>query len=299
MVLGGQPPGRVGRRRFIFENSRRKAAFFVQNDGVADRERLLARAAAARRASKYVVFADGGDLLKDVVALANVGGGVILAPSPPELAAVRAHLGFDDVELVATGRGPAIVVGPAGDAPLTLDAQGAFFRHGARSVPATRDDLRKFMERRLAVVRKRLIGDIKRVIAAPAGSEIVAIERTEDERGERVIRITTDEHAPLYRAIDFDVTHPYRQKELIEEVNRRLPGNAAINSYDFQSVKRTEGIDQESNPDFVHRPRFGTNQYSEAFVGWLVERIEQDPEFVPAARARYYELVRGRSRPEA
>jgi len=261
---------------------------------MADTERLLAKAAAATRASKYVAFSADGDVVKDVVALANVGGGVILTREPPDVGAVRARLGFDDVELVSTERGPALVVGAAGDAPLTLDTQGAFFRHGARSAPATRDDLRRFMERRLALVRKRLIGDIKRVITAPEGSEIVAIERSEDDHGERVIRITTDVHAPLYRAIDFDVTHPYRQKELIAAVNARLSEDHAINSYDFQAIKHTYDID----PDFVHLPRFGTNQYSEAFVDWLVNRIAHDPGFLPAARTRYNEFMRRRRRHE-
>jgi hypothetical protein len=253
---------------------------------MADRERLLAKAVAATRSSKYVAFANGGDLLRDVVALANVGGGVVLTPGSPDVEAIRRELAFDDVELVSTERGPALLVGGAGDAPLTLDTQGAFFRHGARSAPGSRDDLKKFMDRRLSLERKRLIVDIKRVISAPAGSEIVAIERSEDETGERVIRITTDEHAPLYRAIDFDVTHPFRQKELIAEVNGRLPTESAINGYEFQAIRRTYEIE----PDFVHRPRYGTNQYSEAFVDWLVDRIDRDPEFVARARAHYHEL---------
>ena len=264
----------------------------AHNVGMADRERLLAKAVTATRASKYVAFANGSDLLIDVVALANAGGGVILTPQPPDIGAIRAQLGFEDVDVVSTERGPAILVRDAGEAPLTLAAQGAYFRHGARNLPATRDDLRKFMERRLALVRKQLIGDIKRVIAAPPGSEIVAIERSEDERGERVIRITTDEHAPLYRAIDFDVTHPYRQKELIAEVNSRLPGDKAINSYEFQAIKRTYDVD----PDFVHRPRYGTNQYSETFAEWLVERIGREPEFVSRARERYRALRVSESR---
>jgi hypothetical protein len=248
---------------------------------VANTERLLARAEAATRSSKYVVL--GSAEAKDVVALANAGGGVVVADDPPDVGALRGQLGFDDLELTRIGRGYALVVGPAGDAPLTLDTQGAFFRHGAKSVPATREDLKRFMDRRLQQVRKRLIGDIKRVITAPEGSEIVAIEREEDEQG-RAIRITTDEHAPLYRAVDFDVTHPFRQKELIAEVNSRLPEERAINAYEFLAVRRTNEID----PDFAHRPRFGTNQYSQAFVDWLVERIEGDGEFIERARARYH-----------
>lgn len=245
-------------------------------------ERLLARAAAAKRSSKYVALAEEVDL-RDVVALANVGGGVIVTRTPPDLQAIRARLGFDDLELHDDG---ALVVGPAVEAPLALDDEGAFFRHGGKSRPATSEDLRRFMERRVAAVKRRLAADIRRVITAPEGSEIVAIERAEDEQGERVIRITTDEHAPLYRAVDFDVTHPYRQKELIEEVNRRLPEEHAINGYEFLAVRRTNEID----PDFVHRPRFGTNQYSETFVDWLVTQIEHDPDFIERARAKYHEL---------
>lgn len=252
---------------------------------MANRERLLAKAAAAQRSSKYVAF-DDGDVLRDVVALANVGGGAVVMKVAPDVGAIRRRLGFDGLELADTDRGPVLLVGPAGEVPLTLDAEGAYFRHGAKSVPATRDDLRTFMERRVTAVKRRLIGDIKRVITAPEGSEIVAIERAEDEQGERVIRITTDQNAPLYRAVDFDVTHPYRQKELIAEVNSRLPVDKAINAYEFLAVRRTNEID----PDFVHRPRFGTNQYSETLVEWLVERIERDPQFIPRARARYQEL---------
>jgi hypothetical protein len=40
----------------------------------------------------------------------------------------------------------------------------------------------------------------------------------------------------------------------------------------------------------VHRPRFGTNQYSEAFADWLVERIGADAGFVAHARERYRAL---------
>ena len=75
-----------------------------------------------------------------------------------------------------------------------------------------------------------------------------------------------------------------------KDESRRLPCPSdwdfdLIETY-FQAIRRTYDID----PDFVHRPRFGTNQYSQAFVDWLVERLAGDPEFVARARARYHEL---------
>src|SRR5437870_3865828 len=81
----------------------------------------------------------------------------------------------------------------------------------------------RFIARRVKELRREWLSGIRQVVTAPRGSEIVAIERTEDEEGEAAIRITTDKNAPLFRAVDWDVTHPYRQKELLHEVNARLP----------------------------------------------------------------------------
>lgn len=309
---------------------------------MADTDRLLLRAAAARRESKLVEFkaqlnpANEGEWLevtKDIAALANIGGGVIVigvrddgSASGADVQSVLAldganicnklssYLGeeFDDFEIEAVMRGEsrvaAIVVGSAEEAPLTFvrpgtypDPQhperqksafgrGVYFRHGAKSAPTTRQDLRAFINRRLNIIRDDWLGGIRQVMTAPEGAEIVAIERTEDDEGERAIRITTDENAPLYRIADWDITHPYRQTEMVPEVSGRVPHGVMFNSHDLLSVRRVHNIDETTQPGFVHRPRFGGNQYSDAFVQWLVEQCERDANFFVKARARYYEL---------
>jgi hypothetical protein len=194
---------------------------------VADTDRYLPRAAEARRESKYVEFKtefdpsnDGEwlELLKDMVAIANGGGGVIVigvrndgsasgADVCPVLALDGAAIcdklasytgdNFDDFEVSPLARDgtrvAAIVVRPAEDAPLTFEqpgtypdprrpdthqksafGRGPYMRHGAKSEPATRDDLRAFIERRLEAIRAEWLGGIKRVITAPRGAEIVA-----------------------------------------------------------------------------------------------------------------------------
>jgi hypothetical protein len=311
--------------------------------GVPDTDRYLPRAAEAQRESKYVEFKEAFDptndgewleLIKDIIAIANTGGGVIVVgvrndgfvsgtDIEPVLALDGATIcdklggyigdNFDDFEVSAVSRAAnrvaAIVVGGVTDAPLTfvrpgtyLDPQrpnrqksafgrGPYVRHGAKSESATRDDLRVFIERRLDAIREEWLGGIKKVITAPTGAEIVAIERTENAEGERAIRITTDENAPLYRAVDWDVTHPHRQTELIPAVRRRLPRNVSVNAHDLLSVRRAHNIDHETHPDFVHRPRFGSNQYSEAFVDWIVEQYEANAEFFAGARDRYYDML--------
>jgi len=310
---------------------------------MADAEHLLEKAASARRESKYVEFKEQFDttsdaewleLLKDMVAIANVGGGVIVvgvrndgAPSGADVQAVLAldgatigdklssYIGehFDDFEVAPVTRAGArvagIVVGPADEAPHVFTrpgtypdprrpathqksafVRGPYFRHGAKSESSTHRDLRAFIERRLNTIRQEWLSGVKTVVTAPPGAEIVAIERTEDEEGERSIRITTDQNAPLYRAVDWDITHPYLQSELIPLVAARLPADVVFNSYDMLSVRRVHNIDENTHPEFVHLPLHGYYQYSEAFIDWLVDQHQRDRDFFTKARARYYEL---------
>jgi hypothetical protein len=173
----------------------------------------------------------------------------------------------------------------------TAFARGAVYvRHGAKSEPATSADLEAFIERRLDEIRQKWLGGIKRVIAAPGEAEIVAIQRTETAEGGPRIRITTDESAPLYGRISADETHPYRQTELISEVNKKLPGKTTVKTHDMLSVRRAHSIDHETHPDFVYQPRFAAPQYSDAFVDWIVGQYGRDKQFFRKARDDCYRI---------
>lgn len=67
-----------------------------------------------------------------------------------------------------------------------------------------------------------------------------------------------------------------------------------INSHDFLAVRRTHDIDEQTEPTFCPKPRWGSPQYSDAFVDWFVDHIEGDPGFLDDARRRYYEMSRRR-----
>jgi hypothetical protein len=90
----------------------------------------------------------------------------------------------------------------------------------------------------------------------------------------------------LYGQVDPDSSHPYRQKEVIREVNARLDGTN-VNAFDVLSVRRVHVVTEETRPEFVHVPKFGSPQYSDAFVDWLVAEHERDPQFFPRAKAAY------------
>jgi hypothetical protein len=268
------------------------------------RDALLRRAGEAKRASSRVAFRDAADpeLVVDIAALANSGGGVVVTSvlGAIDAGAISQTLaGFDGFaveEVVRNGRPvTAIVVDAVADAPLLIDQQ-AYFRHGGTSKPATADDLRKFLERRLALVRRQWLRSIREVLVAPEGAHVAVVRTAErDEHGEpTLIRLSADPNAPVYGRLDPDRTHPYRQTEVVAEVNRRLPGGGEVNPYDILSVRRVYEIAEETQPEFTHVPKFGSPQYSDAFVDWLLERYAEDPEFFTKAKARYTRTIRGR-----
>jgi hypothetical protein len=281
---------------------------------------FLTRAENATRSSKRVALRETVDyveLVRDLAAMANSGGGVIvldgvagvdeeLIHEQLERYAEPEFEGFT-VDAVTRGGRPsaAVVVDEVRNTPLVFVRQGRYrdaagvehvafargglyFRHGAKSEPASGDDVRDFIRRQLEATRTQWLANIRQVMHAPDGAEVAVIETAErDEEGRpTLIRLTTDPHAPLYGQVDPDQSHPYRQKEAIREVNVRL-GEGTVNAFDVLSVRRVHAISEETRPEFVHVPKFGSPQYSDAFVDWLAAEYQRDPEFFANAKARY------------
>jgi hypothetical protein len=300
---------------------------------MADPSRLLRRAAEAKRSSKRVALKEDFDsgspgdwleLVRDVAAIANSGGGVVVIRSaiPLEEELLHEQLAryvepdFEAFELHEVVRGgvpeTAVVVESVAGTPLVFSAQGRYrdadgrehvvfaegglyFRHGAKSEPPSGDDVRDFIRRQLDATRQQWLANIRQVMHAPDRAEVAIIETAErDEEGRpTLIRLTTDPHAPLYGQVDPDQSHPHRQKEVITEVNRRLDGRT-VNAFDVLSVRRVYAISEDTRPEFVHVPKFGSPQYSDAFVDWLVEQDARDPRFFENAKAGYLATRRRR-----
>jgi len=281
---------------------------------------FLSRAENATRSSKRVALRETVDyveLVRDIAAMANSGGGVIvldgIAGVDEELIHERLEQyaepefeGFTVEPLTRNGRpSTAVVVDEVRNTPLVFVRQGRYrdpdgvervafalgglyFRHGAKSDPATGQDVRDFIRRQLEATRAQWLANIRQVMHAPDGAEVAVIETAErDEEGRpTLIRLTTDPHAPLYGQVDPDQSHPYRQKEVIREVNARL-GEGTVNAFDVLSVRRVHAISEETRPEFVHIPKFGSPQYSDAFVDWLVAEHQRERAFFANAKTRY------------
>lgn len=301
---------------------------------------LLEKALVAKRESKQVEFKevldvasnqDWCEIVKDVVALANSGGGVILfgvnsqgVPTTTDLAPLRAvdpatiadriqpYTGTQLADLEVTeaeksghkllawlvGAAPMpIVFGKPGTYPVEDGRQNTafgrgtiYFRHGAKSEPGTTEDIARALERKLESIRKEWLRGVRKVVQAPAGSRVALLPpdvRQSDSPDAAPIRLTDDPAAPAYRIVDPDSTHPLRQKELIAEVRSHLPKSIEFNSFDVVSVRHVHAIDDRR--EFAHKPRFGSCQYSPAFVTWLVDQVQTDPGFFLKARAKHKE----------
>lgn len=272
------------------------------------------------------------ELVKDVVAMANSGGGVVLiglddngSPSPTAPTQVLAldpaqiddklfkytgqHLSNLQVRctekvgqpvvaiIVAASRAPIVFLNP-GTYPdpdkqahqKTAFGRGTvYFRHGAKSDVGTTDDIRAAFDRDLASRREEWLGNIRRVIEAPAGATVeVRPPATPEESADAPglgVRLVHDPAAPAVPHWNPDDTHPHRQKELLAALNARLVEMAAnkVNSFDVQCVRRVHGID--TNPTFYHRPLHGSPQYSLAFLEWMLAEYTRDDAFFRTARA--------------
>jgi hypothetical protein len=282
----------------------------------------LSRAESATRSSKRVALRESAEpveLVRDIAAMANSGGGVIVVDGVAGLDEELIHERLSeyaepefesfDVRPVSRNGRPAVAVVVEGvrNAPLVFKKTGRvdehvafvrgglYFRHGAKSEAATGEDVRDFIRRQLEATRTQWLANIRQVMHAPDGAEVAVIETAErDEEGRpTLIRLTTDPHAPLYGQVDPDQSHPYRQKEVIREVNARL-GEGAVNAFDVLSVRRVHAISEETRPEFVHVPKFGSPQYSDAFVDWLVGEQQRDSTFFESAKQKYLATRRRR-----
>lgn len=107
------------------------------------------------------------------------------------------------------------------------------------------------------------------------------------------VRIVTDPNAPVLQPQDVDRLYPWRQKDLLRELNRRL-GRRALNSYDIQAVRRQHRLDE--HPDFVFNLPGAGRRYSPATAEWILEQYARDPEFFQRARAADHETMKLRRR---
>jgi hypothetical protein len=294
---------------------------------------------AAPREARHVDFkeslnvqssGDWCELIKDVVAMANSGGGGLVIgvhddgkPSGADCTPLLALDSAKVVDKIASYTGEqfadfAIRPGERGGKPVAvIEVQGVFppmvfvragtydvampdgkkktktafnvgtvyFRHGAKSEPANSHDLKTMFERRLTAERKALMSNVRKVVHMPAGGVVTIVPGALVKAGNPKavpVRLVDDPDAPAVRALDPDRAYPFRQTELLTEINKRLDGKRKVSGFDVQCVRRAHGIDDK--PVYSYKPKFGTRQYSKALIEWMLEQHKKDSGFFEKAR---------------
>lgn len=266
------------------------------------------------------------ETIKDIVAIANTKGGIIVfgvcddgSPSEAEFEnlfsfdnakiadQVKKYTGEDvpGIEIVGVNRGgtsfPAIVI-PSVEVPLVFTTAGeyetsekkkkiaftvgtVYFRHGSKSEPSTRADLSAFLERRLTKIREEWLGNIRKVVEAAPGASVVVVDSSPAPGS---FRITSDPNAPPVRLPNLSENFPYRQSEVIREVNARLVGKVAINTHDIQCIKFLEGISETSHPHLMSKPfKKASPQYSRDFIQLICQRYFEESAYFSRCREHW------------
>jgi hypothetical protein len=258
---------------------------------------------------------DWCEVVRDIVAIANSGGGQVVLDGSTSEEKVHQWLNlytdsaFADVRIAPlegnNSTGTVILIGraklpvgftrtsicltSAGEQGEIFTAGSFYFWHDDRSEPGTTADMRAFLERTLRRIRRRWLRKIRRVVDAPIDlGESATSNRAAAKRKQRQlanlqpVRIVTDPEAPALQPQDVDRLYPWRQKDLLRELNSRL-GRRALNSYDIQAVRRQNRLDE--HPDFVFNLPGAGRRYSPAAAEWIMDQYARDPEFFHRARA--------------
>jgi hypothetical protein len=270
---------------------------------------------------------DWCEILKDVLAMGNSGGGAIVIGVDAAGASIGVDANFykhvdtatvgDKIRKYTGGSDPRCTVQMARrldfdvlilmigecSTPVAFDKAGTYmagqkpkcafhegtfyFRHNTKSEPGTTEDLTKAIEREVGRRRAEWLGNIRQVMEAPPGSKITvgpqAITVT-DAPEAPAVRLSNDPDAARVAYRSRDVTHPYRFNALLAEVNKRLPEGVTVRSGELQAVRRAYQADGQ--PNWVDIAKYSSNQYSDAYVDWLVEQFSNDRRFGAKARMK-------------
>jgi hypothetical protein len=249
---------------------------------------LVDRALNAKRESKYIEFKERFDpgsmgewceVIKDIAAIANSGGGIIVFGldntgnltrnsldalsklDPADIAnKISRYVGSTQVELEVRQlekdgvtlyafviqpvsipivfQKPGIYDTGAGKQKTAFSVGTVYFRHGAKSEPGTSDDLRGVIERQLEVIRHSWIKGVRKVVQAPAGSQIIAV-RPGEKSGitalASTVRVVNDPSATpvlLTRARDESTVGTFVHEEgsegIFDEINNVIDANRVL-----------------------------------------------------------------------
>ena len=93
---------------------------------------------------------------------------------------------------------------------------------------------------------------------------------------------------------DPSISHPYRQKELIEYIRGRVP-DIRINTFDVRCLNEVYGI--KNKPEYFYQGRIPNSptQYSPAIAEWIIEHYKRDSQFLKKTREKQKQIREAQS----
>jgi hypothetical protein len=98
----------------------------------------------------------------------------------------------------------------------------------------------------------------------------------------RPMTLTLDASATLPIG-SIDELWPYRQMDVIAKVNKALNGRKNINTAQMLHVRRAH--DTNSNPSFCYQQKHTSPKYSKLFVDWVIDQFDKNADFFEEAKA--------------
>jgi hypothetical protein len=80
--------------------------------------------------------------------------------------------------------------------------------------------------------------------------------------------------------------YEYRQKELVEELNRVLAPDKRLTTADVQAVAAAHKVKTRNEWFFKSKIQGSPGTYSQAFADWFAQRYRSDPGFLARAREK-------------
>ncbi len=111
-----------------------------------------------------------------------------------------------------------------------------------------------------------------------------------DEIDVNNIHLVDDEFTQPVRLLAPDATHPYRQKDVVAKVREQLGEGVVFNSHDVKCIRRVYSIDD--NPNYYYRSKLDIcAQYSRSFVDFIIASCQMNPNFLDDTRVQYSVLL--------
>lgn len=160
-----------------------------------------------------------------------------------------------------------------------------YFRHGAKSEPADSHDLGSVIDKARDSARSSILSRIKAVASVPIDNHVQIASIEPAESGAiPVMLVDKPAGGNVVGMLDPNRSHPFRQKDVIEQVNRRLGARARVNQYDIQCIRRVYGIDDQRR--YCYKPLHTSAHFSPVFVDWIVRGFEKNESFFKETRLK-------------